>query len=67
MCEYCKGDSTPIINRFVSGAYVELGIDNLNLYSIFDNHGHAPVQNSIYIKEVIKINYCPICGRNLNL
>lgn len=57
-CEYCNGEylsSKPISDRCNCEVSIESIIDGEFLYN-YHISGH---------KTVIKINYCPICGRNL--
>lgn len=57
-CEYCGGynlGSKPISDQFDFSPCIESIVDGCFLYNICDS-GH---------KTVLKINYCPMCGRKL--
>ena len=55
MCEFCSGEYRKIENGFNE--------EEIYLYEnndlCFDNSGHE------YPTGIIKINYCPMCGRKL--
>lgn len=58
MCEYCNGEelsSKPISDQLNFKSEIETIIDDMFLYT-YCNCGR---------KSVLRINYCPICGRKL--
>lgn len=61
MCEYCKEDYKVLNNREYSNIEISLytAIKYIRVRAIFDETGLFQTQ------DVIKISYCPICGRKL--
>lgn len=61
MCKYCKADYKNVeIDTKKSDFEVEIDEDGLNIYfqqgNMYENYSDS---------VVIKINYCPMCGRSL--
>lgn len=70
MCEYCKGHN----NRCLSMRQRSLGQKRPESYVGFDVYVEAAIlqiatvadtYEPSYMEKGIKINYCPMCGRDL--
>ena len=70
MCEYCQGwDAIELINTMNTISYktekypgirIEIDVDGtMNIYSVADTYEPS------FMEETLKINFCPMCGRDL--
>lgn len=59
MCDYCEGAKPLILGKTNDYGIVILHPNRLNAYG-YDVHG--PKSNGL----IVKINYCPMCGRRLD-
>lgn len=70
MCEYCGADEFLINNRrfnaktdTYNGFEVWIEDDELNIYANLDKAKVVTASGSVKVK----INYCPMCGRKLDV
>ena len=65
MCKYCDDDGELIYHKWEN---THKGSKGMSVGVVFDElciDASADTYEPNYIEEVIKINYCPMCGRNL--
>ena len=61
MCEYCDEPSYER-NPLYTDSYSDISIDENELdITYYESFGYT----SMYYRKVFKINYCPMCGREL--
>ena len=57
MCEYCE-ESREILFRIFNG-YISLTVNSNNLVCAIDD--------DCYMMGIVKIHYCPMCGKKLEV